>query len=82
MKNKKKKISKATPSQLTLLFVVSILYNYSVVSIGVAIVVLIFFFVSGMKTFEGATFGNIFSILFGVLIFFPIRKLRKKLNPE
>jgi hypothetical protein len=79
---KRKKISKATPSQFVLLFIVSILFNYSVVSIGVAIVVLIIFFVSGMKTFESATLGNIFSILFGLLIFFPIRKLRKKLQED
>jgi hypothetical protein len=53
-----------------------------VVSIAVAVVVAIIFFVSGTKTFEGATFGNIFSIIFGLLIFFPIRKLRKKLKEE
>lgn len=79
---KRKKTPKATPSQLALLFIVSILFNYSVVSICVAIVVLVLFFVSGVKTFEGATFGNILSIFVGLLIFFPIRKLRKKLQDE
>ncbi len=78
MKNKKKPIPKVY--HMILLSIVSILYNYSVICVVATIVILIVFIVRReLDIFENANFINVSTIITGLIIFFPIRKLRRYL---
>lgn len=78
MKDRKKSIPKIYHT--ILLSVASILYNYSVICVAATIIILIVFAIRReISIFEGATVENILTIAIGVVIFFPIRKLRKYL---
>ncbi len=78
MKNKNKQIN--NPLRFMLLPFATILYVYSIASLGIATAILIVFaFRRDWAILDGNTPEALLSVIIGVLIFFPTRKFRERM---